>query len=324
MVAALCLSLAVGNVFGSDCDSFLVGRKITIQVPIAAGGTYDLMARALIEPMNSIGKVKVTVENKPALDGWLALKQIAKSQERDIQIGLFEAKKLIQLTRQKSLTWDGTWVPLYTFVRQDSVWLTRANNSNEILAVPYIAFAGSLTDRLEAAAVAKLLKKELKIITSYSGVADLAAATLRREVDYFGPVISTANRLMKSGDYRPALVLGKALPGEYQKTPYLIGPGNVTQNMFKAQEMRSSQELAIKINRIAQSNRMIISGYNNGTRLNQCIEQLIDHSFRSEIFLKKVDKFGFSLIHEGQAPSRKYLQYIQQDITDLERFIHHD
>jgi tripartite-type tricarboxylate transporter receptor subunit TctC len=302
----------------------LTGRKITIQVPIPAGGTYDLMARALIEPMSEISLAKVSVENRPALDGWLALRTISKSQDRDIQIGLLEAKKLIQLTAQKSIPWSTEWLPIYTFIRQDSVWLTRASNDRDIRSVPFISFAGSLTDQIEAKAVAKLLNKDLKLISSYNGISEFAAATLRREVDYFGPVLSTANRLMRSGDYRPALILGSALQGPYAGTPYLLGPGNVLSGQKSTSKQFTQSVYAKKLSNIAQSSRMIISSRKLDPALNECLEELVDQSFRSEKFQKKVAKFGFEIIHEGKEKSKQSLVNIQQDIIDLESYLLND
>lgn len=317
-------SLFLGQVFAKDCATLFQGRKITIQVPIAAGGTYDLMARALMEPMSDFSGAKLSVENKPTLDGWLALRAVAKSHERDIHLGLFEPKKLLQLTQQRSIHWSEQWMPLYTFIRQDSVWLTRANHLNDIRSVPYIIFGGSFSDQVEAKALAKYLGKDLKMITSYSGINEFAAATLRREVDYFSPVISTANRLLKSGDYRPVLLLGASSGGVYQGTPYLLGPGHLPSPRVDTHQKLSNSDIALKINRIAQSNRQIITASHLPPKIHQCLENLIDKSIRSEKFLKKVDKFGFTMIHEGMVPSRRQLVNIEQDMIDLERFISHD
>jgi tripartite-type tricarboxylate transporter receptor subunit TctC len=321
---AFLIMLVAPKAIASSCDGVLTGKKITIQVPFPAGGSFDLMARALLEPMNELEAVRATVENKPALDGWLALKAVAKSQERDIQIGLFTAKTLIQLSNQKSLIWSETWLPLYTFTRQDSVWLTRASNSNDIHRKSFVTFAGSMNDRLEAQVVAKLLNKEIKIITGYNGTGEQAGATLRQEVDYFGPTLATANRLLRSGDFKPALVLGKALPGIYQNTPFLLGNGNAVKYRAKSSGSLSELELAQKLNRLSQATRIIISSRHIGEHLNQCVESLIDRSFRSETFQKKTEKLGFTIIHEGRIQSQQHVATIQQDILDLKKFVASD
>jgi len=322
--AALLMTLVSPKAIASTCEGVLTGKKITIQVPFPAGGTFDLIARALIEPMNELEAVKATVENKPALDGWLALKAVAKSQERDIQIGLFTAKTLIQVTSQKSLTWSETWLPLYTFIRQDSVWLTRAGNSHDIHSKTFINFAGATNDLLEAQTLAKLINKEIKIITGYKGTAEQAGAILRQEVDYFGPTLATANRLLRSGDFKPAFVLGKALPGAYQNTPFLLGTGNAVKYRTKSNVSLSEAELAQKLNRLSQATRMIVSSRHIGEKLNQCVESLIDRSFRSETFQKKTEKFGFTIIHEGRNQSKQHVATIQQDISDLKKFVAND
>jgi hypothetical protein len=103
-----------------------------------------------------------------------------------------------------------------------------------------------------------------------------------------------------------------------------LGPGHILNDRDKKHHNFLYSEIAKKINRVAQSNRQIISASRLSPIVNQCLEKLIDQSIRSEKFLKKVDKFGFTLIHEGASQSRRQLASIQQDIIDLERFILND
>src|SRR5690349_10431952 len=81
--AGLALALVVagcgGNLGGGsgDGESFPGGDPITIYVGADAGGSTDLIARALAEPMSDDLGVAVTVENKPGANGALAAKELA-------------------------------------------------------------------------------------------------------------------------------------------------------------------------------------------------------------------------------------------------------
>jgi tripartite-type tricarboxylate transporter receptor subunit TctC len=84
VVSGLALALSVSacgsNLGGGDSDGggdFPGGDPITIYVGADPGGSTDLIARALAEPVSDDLGVAVTVENKPGANGALAAKELA-------------------------------------------------------------------------------------------------------------------------------------------------------------------------------------------------------------------------------------------------------
>lgn len=79
LALALTVSACGSNLGGgaSDTDEFPGGDPITIYVGADPGGSTDLIARALAEPVSDDLGVAVTVENKPGANGALAAKELA-------------------------------------------------------------------------------------------------------------------------------------------------------------------------------------------------------------------------------------------------------
>ena len=79
LALALAVSACGGNLGGGSGDSadFPGGDPITIYVGADPGGSTDLIARALAEPVSDDLGVAVTVENKPGANGALAAKELA-------------------------------------------------------------------------------------------------------------------------------------------------------------------------------------------------------------------------------------------------------
>jgi tripartite-type tricarboxylate transporter receptor subunit TctC len=79
LALALAVSACGSNLGGGSGDSaeFPGGDPITIYVGADPGGSTDLIARALAEPVSDDLGVAVTVENKPGANGALAAKELA-------------------------------------------------------------------------------------------------------------------------------------------------------------------------------------------------------------------------------------------------------
>ena len=79
MIASIAMALGCGlGAAGAVADTY-PSRPIRMLVPYAAGGTTDIMARALQETMHKeLGQI-VVVENKPGAAGSIAMKEAARA-----------------------------------------------------------------------------------------------------------------------------------------------------------------------------------------------------------------------------------------------------
>ena len=90
--AALAMSLAAcgGNVGGGDAEgSEYPDGPITLLVGADPGGSTDLIARAIAEPMSDELGVPVTVENKPGANGAISLQELSSAEPDGQTLAIF-------------------------------------------------------------------------------------------------------------------------------------------------------------------------------------------------------------------------------------------
>ena len=72
------LAAAVGLAVNATAQTF-PSRAITLIVPVTPGGSTDLMARQMAEPLSKAFGQPVVVENKPGASGNIAASYVAKA-----------------------------------------------------------------------------------------------------------------------------------------------------------------------------------------------------------------------------------------------------
>ena len=78
LVTALAAAVALAGFAGVQAQTF-PARPLRLIVPYPAGGTTDLMARALQEPMQRALGQPLIIENKPGASGVLAAREVARA-----------------------------------------------------------------------------------------------------------------------------------------------------------------------------------------------------------------------------------------------------
>src|SRR5690606_2856866 len=75
--AAAIAWVAMGSALANDAN--YPNKPITINVPFSAGGTTDILARAIGQRLGQKWGVSVVVENKPGAGGNIGTAQVARS-----------------------------------------------------------------------------------------------------------------------------------------------------------------------------------------------------------------------------------------------------
>lgn len=88
ILKAVVLALASGLAVSPALAQSYPHRPIKLQVPFAAGGTTDLVARIVADPLGKLLGQPVVVENKPGGGGSVSAAEIARAQPDGYTIGL--------------------------------------------------------------------------------------------------------------------------------------------------------------------------------------------------------------------------------------------
>lgn len=301
-----------------NCKNILDSSKITFQVPFNPGGSYDLTARALAESFKEITGKKVLIQNNSSLNGLPSLNSVIKSTPQDIHLGFFSGRNLIELSNENKIAWRKLVTPITTYLSEETIWVTRKVGGANVLEIPEIIIAGSKNDELEAKAIAKFLGKKARLISGYSGSSEYANATLRKEVDFFGPARVTAERFIKTGEYSPALIISYKSDSYYANIPNL----NQAKATLKLQNISSKKyaNIAKDITKISQSDRMIFSSNNLPVRKFDCLSDVIKQSLNSKNFLEKSSKLNLKIFYETPKEANSRLDQIDESLRTVRDF----
>lgn len=304
------------------CHQQLQGRKINLMVPLAPGGTFDLTARSLVDPLANRTGSRVSVTNNPSLGGLLALRGTLDKNQHEVRLAFFSSKALLEIADKNRINWSSQITPLVTYMSEETLWLAKKGHQKKIQDYSQFTISGSIADELEAKTVAHLFNKPYKIVTGYTGSAEYAAAVLRGEVLFFGPSRMTAARMMQSGDFEVALALSDKPLKDFSQAPYLLGTGGILEGMsLPAKELDQKKQVADHLIRIARSDRMVFISKHHPQKVQQCLEEFVSQSFKDPLFIQKISKMSLHLMDERSNSSRLRLKETDQSLHFLRQLL---
>jgi tripartite-type tricarboxylate transporter receptor subunit TctC len=176
--------------------SFFAGKQITVVCGAAVGGGYDAVARLMARHLGRLipGNPTVIVQNMPAAGSLAAANLIANTAPRDgLTIALIQRGMLLTRLINPSavrfdldkLNWIGS---LSSEVGLAFAWYTSKHKTakdlfeKELIVGGHIGVDPELTPRLYNA----VLGTKFKIVTGYTGTADIGLAIERGEVEGIG------------------------------------------------------------------------------------------------------------------------------------------
>lgn len=302
------------------CSGLLQGKRINLMVPLAPGGTFDLTARALMEPIANRTNVKVGVINNPALGGLLALRGTLEKNSQEIRLAFFSANGLLEVAEKSKLDWVNQLTPLTTYLSEETLWLSKKNGKESIFDYAKFTVSGSIINQLEVKAMAYLFSKQYKLVSGYSGSSEYAAAVLRGEVDFFGPTRMTAKRFMQSGEFQAVIALSDRPALDFPETPYLFGSGSIFSALPGSKmELEKKAAIAKHLIQISRSDRMILIASHHSIELQQCLEKLILESLQDPNFINKVRKLSLKLINEDSRAAKIRLMQTDQSLRFMKK-----
>jgi tripartite-type tricarboxylate transporter receptor subunit TctC len=232
---ALGLVLTIVAMFSPSVDAqdFYKGKTVTLVVPYAPGGTYDLMGRLVSKHMRQFipGNPEIIVENIPGGGGLIGLRNVYKAAPDGLRIvhapstvTLTETLGQVQDVQFKEFQWLGcaagsTYVVL---LRSEVAKPFEDLRKSKTLVKLGILGPGGLIH--EAGKFVRALSGlNVQLVGGYQGYNNIALAIRQGEID--GVVVGTevmfANALTKemyqAGLVKPILVFGGSRPAEAWK-----------------------------------------------------------------------------------------------------------
>lgn len=321
------LLLAVStNLFGQihdmdSCRKNLGDKKISIYVPLSPGGTFDLIARIYADELARALNTKVTVINNAAVGGYLSLKSVITYEKNAIRLGFFDARRVVELSQKHQIDWSDQIIPVMTYSSDKTIWLSRLDQG-PVVETSLIKVAGSEADLIEVKAVAAILNKPYKLISGYSGSSEYAMATLRGEAHYFAPTLSTAKRrFLKSGEYKPVLMLSDVLDKDLVDVDYLLGKNGIVEKISNSSaELSYKTTMAKNLMKVTDSSRMIVTGKRYGADY-QCLESYTKYVFDSTNFYEKSKKLNVKFVYQNSEQSKIKLKEVSIALKELSKVL---
>ncbi len=196
---AALVPFTLGSAFADDSKDFYRGKTVTMIVPVAPGGDYDLTARLLGKHLTKQlpGSPSLVVQNMPGAGGIASMNYLYNSAPKDgsvigvMQRGMpqlahigtsgiqFDATKFTWLGTTSSYATDA--FPLFIMAdRPIQSWQDLRKTDKKVL----IGAVGSGSTNLNFPLIARdVLKLNIEIVRGYSGASSVYLAMQNHEVD---------------------------------------------------------------------------------------------------------------------------------------------
>ncbi|MBK5946789.1 hypothetical protein CCR83_10180 [Rhodobacter veldkampii DSM 11550] len=275
----------------TDCASVFQGQRLTIVVPNAAGGGYDLYARALAPVLTAITGATAQVTNLPGGGGKTAIARVNEAPPSEM-VALFDSATDVIPSVLSDATLGMTMADLEVLgiVHSDpETWLARHGID---LADPsttrLISAASMIESNLIPVGLASLaLGIESKVIAGYNGSVENTAAILRGEVDMASASLTTALRARETNDLDLALVLADSPHPAAPDVPVLGGPGGMIERRsagLPAPERAERQRLGEIVVALANGPRTLFAPARMEPRTKACFEAAMTAALESPDF----------------------------------------
>lgn len=215
----------------AECSEILDGNRITIVVPNAAGGGYDLYARALAPVLSKISGGSAQVSNMPGGGGKAALVRFSTAQPSELVV-LFDAANdtvssiLVDLSLDmKVADFDVAGI----IHSEPDAWLGRPeiDLADPALKGIIAASAGLESNLVQVPLVARSLGIESRMVSGYGNSSENVAAILRGEADVSALTLTTALKATDSSETRVLMILDDKQDPSNADIPFLAGAGGL-------------------------------------------------------------------------------------------------
>ncbi|MGM0431628.1 MAG: Bug family tripartite tricarboxylate transporter substrate binding protein [Spirochaetota bacterium] len=201
---------------GESPEQFYEGNRMTMIIPMSAGGGFDTFGRILAKYIEKHMDVRVNVENVPGGGGVIGMNQLYVSDSDGLTLGYVAGTTAI-LGGIRGLEGINFELSEYEFLgrhnAEPKAMYVRSGSGYEdfydVMEADKLKIGTSGTgsgDHQAQSVITKLFDVNANVITGYGGTSELYLALARGEIDLTQGSGSGALGTVQSGDIRPVLV----------------------------------------------------------------------------------------------------------------------
>jgi len=275
----------------AGCAERMQGQRLTIAVPNAAGGGFDIYARSLAPELERIGGVTVRVSNMPGGGGKAALLRVADAPPEDFAVLIENAGDLVvELLEDPSLGHKPEDFRALGIVQHEpETWVGRPDLDLATVGTgPLVAAVSSVEANLATVGLPSMATGQtVRFVAGYAGSGDQFASVLRGETDFTSKALGTALRAMKSGDMKVLLVLSDGPDPMLPDVPWLAGEGGLVAKLTEGlpeAERAERQRIAQLAVSLSSGGRILVNSAAVPDDAQVCLNAIFDAALVSPAF----------------------------------------
>ena len=205
----------------APAESCYEGETVRYLVPYPPGGGYDIIARAVSPFLEEELGATFVVDNMPGAGGLLAANELNTSPADGLTIGLFPGEGLVgtALAEASGAQFDPTEFTYVARLAQEPRLViagtpSAIDTAEDLLTADNVRYGTTGvggSDHIDAIVLPRILGIEdsVEIITGFDGIAEIAPAAVRGDIDIASGSVGSRINVVKTGDFVPVLVVGR-------------------------------------------------------------------------------------------------------------------
>lgn len=295
-ICAIGLVPALASAQISDsCKAALSGQPLRVIVPNAAGGGYDIYARALAPVLDQLTGMQSSVVNMPAAGGLVALTTLADSGEDELVVMVENGTDVLRSDVQDGASaWSDRVRRIGVFHTEPSAWVGKSGLAF-LEATDLVAASSSADGIVEFDLGGKAIGKEVKLISGYDGSKETEAAVLRGETDLMSGSLTTSLKAAKSGDLSLLLLLSDKPDDKAPGVPHIAGEDGLAATLAKdmtPEERARRIEMADLVVAMSYDVRTVFTHNSLRADLRDCLTQAVGDAIRDPAFAEAAEAQG--------------------------------
>jgi tripartite-type tricarboxylate transporter receptor subunit TctC len=282
----------------AECAELFRGQRITIIVPNAPGGGFDLYARSIAPVLEQASGSSVRISYNSGGGGRAALVSVAEAGADELVMLIDSTIDVLSMLAlgDNALSYGSVRI-LGVMHTDPDAWVGRAGidigspETRELVASASSAEANFAGINLAALA----MRLQARVVSGYSGSADTTAAVMRGETDFAPASLTTARKTAASSDLEILMVLSEGAYPAVPDAPYLAGEGGIVWQRSASlpeAERAELQALARQAVNLSTGSRALFASASLRPAAFACLAAATETTLMSDAFRQAAEAVG--------------------------------